>query len=95
MHLHVEKMHQIESDYSRLWIEQIKKFSRASHSIIIKPPHYEDGIYAPTHYYVLATNHMYAKSAELVHTKKPRLVAMLADSLLCSVMSQLSFGTYR
>ena len=45
------------------------------------------------HYYVIATDHVYAKSAELVHMKS-RSLARLADSLLCSVMSQLSLMIY-
>ena len=56
MHLHVEKntsnREQI-TDFSRLWIEQTKNFSRASHAIIIKPPDYEDGVYALTWLWLL------------------------------------------
>ena len=44
-----------------------------------------------TRYYIVEADHTYAKSAELVHTKK----SSLADSLVCSVTSQLSYRTYQ
>ena len=53
-----------------------------------------DCSYGITHYYVIATDHVYAKSAELVHMKKSRSLARLADSLLCPVMGQSSYWAY-
>ena len=53
MHLHVEKIHQIQSKLLNFQGSgyKIKNFLRALHTIIIKPPHYEDGVYyTPLHY---------------------------------------------
>ena len=47
--------------------------------------------YGITRYYIIAMDHVYAQSAELVHkeVKKPR------PGQLCSVMSQSRYGAYR
>ena len=46
------------TDFSRLWIEQTKKFSHTACTIIIKPPHYGDpcivkGLDSPDFYELL------------------------------------------
>ena len=69
-------------------------FASRPETVLLACISYRSGVTTRIRYGITRCNGPRIYLAEVVHTKKSRSLARLADSLLCSVMSQSSYRTY-